>query len=408
MTYQTQHIEVELRSPLLLGTDQEYAIFLETRDYIPGSVLRGSLARLLQESGTQAQLDTLFSPTITQPIFEHLYPVTGGANTFSQPLPLSARSCKYNGGFQEPGSSKYHGIGDILIRQSVFEQALSANARLPFLYRPVCPECQAEVERPNIRFYETIGATYRSIRAPVRRLARSAINRRRYTAADQLLYTLETIEPGWIQGHEPKKLIFRGAVHYQEEHKPLLESYLPQIQWLGRGRSRGLGQISLRLNPEGPEQPALEERVEAFNRKVWEEWRFYERVAGLSPPPEDTVFFSIGLLSPAVFSRGGLPSTEPDLGELGFEAGQQATIQRAFTDQHILGGWHLGANLPRRTMLATAAGSVYMTGVQGLSPGQLADLLKPIEIIGLGQERERGLGRVTISSLFHYQPEVIL
>ncbi|MFC1976286.1 CRISPR-associated RAMP protein Csx10 [Chloroflexota bacterium] len=406
MNYQTQNIQIELHSPLLLGTDREYAIFQETRDYIPGSVLRGSLARLLQDATTAQSLETLFNPTTTQPIFEHLYAVSGGEREYTHPLPLSARTCKHNGGFKE--QSKNHGIGDILIRQTVYEQALLNRAKLPYLYEPVCPECKVDVDRPSLTYYETTNSTYRSVSVPVRRLARTAINRRRYTAADQLLYTLETIEPGQMKGVDPNKLRFRGAIHYISPHQSILENYLPQVQWLGRGRSRGLGQITLEFLQTAPEQPSLTERIDKFNQEIWSEWHFYGRTAEAPLPPADTLLFSLDLLSPAVFTRYGLPTAQPDLSDFGFKPEQKVTIYRAFTDQHMIGGWHLGAKLPRRTMLAVSAGSVYVIGVQGLSLSELVDLLEPIETTGLGHERERGLGRVFISSPFHYQPEVTL
>jgi hypothetical protein len=68
----------------------------------------------------------------------------------------------------------------------------------------------------------------------------------------------------------------------------------------------------------------------------------------------------------------------------------------------------MGGRLPRRTALVTVMGSVFMVQVNGLSLDDLKDILQKLEDDGLGEERERGFGRVLISSPIHYQPEVTL
>lgn len=414
MTTHTLHFRIKLKSPLLLGTDRDYSLFLETRDYVPGGVLRGSLARLLLEiddAQTRQDFAALFDAGTLSPIFESLYPTWSESPTY--PLPLSARTCKRHGGFTAEGKS-HHGIGDILIRQAVFENLLlsDGDAKLPLLYTPRCPHCDEEVARPSPGFYERTAETYRPVSVPVRRFSRTAINRRRYTAADQLLYTLETIAPGRLQDGGQAPLFFRGAIHCQPSQKDVLEHWLPRIAWVGRSRSRGLGQVELELIQGALEielgaPPPLKDRLAGFDGAVRQEWGFYERVAGAAPLAKGTHFFSLDLLAPTVFTRCGLPAAVPDLADLGLSPAN-ASIYRAFTDRHVIGGWHMGQGLPRRTLLATAMGSVYMIKTTNLSLDELVDRLGSIEILGLGDERERGFGRVSISSPFHYQPEVEL
>jgi CRISPR-associated protein Csx10 len=406
MTDHALQIRVELRSPLLLGTDRDYSLFLETRDYVPGGVLRGSLARLLDEAQAKEDFAALFGPDTAAPIFENLHP--SWSESFTYPLPLSARTCKHHSGFTSQGKA-HHGIGDILIRQAVFEDVLGdRDAKLPMLYAPRCPHCKGEVVPPKIQFYETTAGTFRPVSVPVRRFSRTAIGRRRYTAADQLLYTLETIAPGRMEegGHTP--LFFRGAVHCQASQKDILERWLPRVEWIGHGRSRGLGQIELQFVEDPFEGlPPLRDRLDACDEAVRKEWGFYKRVAQTTPPAQDIHFFSLDLLGPAVFTRCGLPATRPDLVDLKLDS-DSASIYRVFTDHQIVGGWHMGAGLPRRTTLTTVMGSVYMIKTRGLSLEELADRLGSIEIVGLGEERGRGFGRILISSPFHYQPEVTL
>ncbi len=408
MNYQTTlDIQITLKSPLVTGTDREYPIFSETREYIPGGTLRGSLARLMREMGAEDDFDALFEVNVHDtPIFENVY--VASEISSASPLPLSARTCKYHGGFSTNRHKKCHGIGDILIRQAVFEDVLlNQNALVPFLYQPLCPVCREDVDRPSTSFYKMISGTYHAASVPVRRQARTAINRKRYTAADQLLYTIETIEAGAITEGEQKPTIFRGKVHCTNSQKAILERWLPKINWVGSGRSRGLGQVVLKL-VNGEHNPPLAERLAAFDEAVHQELAFYRRVANVAPPDKNkTHFFSLNLLSPAILSDCGVPSTDPDLSDLGLEAGN-ASVYRAFTDQETIGGWHLGQDRYRRTMLATSNGSVYLIQTSGLSLSDLEEKLKSIEIVGLGTERERGFGRVLISSPFHYKPEVTL
>lgn len=242
----------------------------------------------------------------------------------------------------------------------------------------------------------------------MRRVSRTAIDRRRSTAADQQLFTLETVQPGRLGDGGSENLFYCGTVRCQTAQENILRGWLPEVEWIGRGRSRGLGQIKLTVEDDLLEDaPSLLDRLSAFDEAVRRDWSFYRRVARATPPSDETRFFSLDLLAPAIFTRNGLPALEPDLADLGLDPGS-ASIYRAFTDRQEIGGWHMGAGLPRRIALAAAMGSVYMIKVEGLSLKTLTDRLEPVEIGGLGEERERGFGRVLISSPFHYEPEVTL
>jgi CRISPR-associated protein Csx10 len=331
----TLELEIQVESPLLLGGDHAYASVAETKDYIPGSVLRGSLARLLQEAGAEADLLALFGSEIEAPIFENLYVTPGVA--YPHPLPLSARTCKVAGGFAADNEEN-HGVGDILIQQAVFELYLEARARLSYLYEPRCPRCQEEVTQPKAHYYQASyypsegkhQANYQTTSVPVRRQARTAIDRQRYTAADQLLYTLETIEPGDAQG---ARVRFRGAVHVRRpEHHRLLTTWLPQVAWLGRGRSRGLGQVSLKVVEDTASRPDLMERLTRFNEALWRRLFSYQYLTGVELIKPDTLFFSLDLLAPTIVSRCAVPTTEPDLADLNLDPAQ---YYRAFSDFRI-------------------------------------------------------------------------
>jgi CRISPR-associated Csx10 family RAMP protein len=406
---------VQLGSPLLLGTDANEAFYLTTRTYIPGGVLRGSLARHMlaacghspEAAHSDCDFGRLFGAEPV-PVFEHLYPTTARGE-FAVPAPLTARSCKYHRGFQKTqrAEDQGHGVGDILIRQAVFEEMLERQSLpLPALYHPRCPECQEDVDAFDDFLVMARADVYDSITLPVRRSSRTAINRQRAVAADGQLYTLEMIEP---LDSRRRPTTFRGRVRASSAQLEILARWLRQLPAIGRSQSSGLGQVRVEVKRPGeiPDPlPALKERLGAFNQKVREEWAFYQRTVGAELPLDDVVFFSLDLLSPAVLTWRGLPVTAPPPAMLGFDAGVR--LQRAFADYHMMGGWHMGAKLPRRTQPTVAMGSVFLYRSEGLSLEELEAQLTPFESDGLGEERTRGLGRVAVCLPFHYQPEVTL
>ena len=74
----------------------------------------------------------------------------------------------------------------------------------------------------------------------------------------------------------------------------------------------------------------------------------------------------------------------------------------------MLGGWHQGAGLPRRTRQVVEMGSVFLYRCDGRTVDDLAERLGPVESAGIGGERSRGMGRVAVCLPFHYQAEVEL
>ena len=417
---------VELNAPLLLGTDADEAYYKVTHDYIPGRVLRGSLAKMMLTDCSHPPDDPhadcafgLLFGSDTPPIFEYLYPTSG--YDFSMPMPLTARSCKYHSGFRETKrqSDQGHGVGDILIRQSVFEQVLKAHLQdqlsgpLPIFYQPRCPECRADVDlfSGNLIMLN-LGRTddkslfqFDNVAIPIRRSSHTAINRHRAVAADGQLFTLETIEPEDTQGHSTT---FRGVVRGSPAQIQNLRQWLPRLPALGRGQSRGLGHVQIETLKSDIPLPELSERLKAFNAKFRREWGFFEVVAGLKPLTEDTIYFCLTLISPTALTWQGMSRTTilPEM--LGFN--ESVKLIRAFTDHQTLSGWHLGAGLPRRTQQTITMGSVFLYRSEGLARSELEKKLSQLEETGIGISslRRQGLGRVVVCLPFHYQPEVTL
>jgi CRISPR-associated Csx10 family RAMP protein len=408
-------IIVRLTSPLLLGTDANEAYYKTTHTHIPGGALRGALAQGMMaacqsspaDSHNDCDFDQLFAAD-KAPVFEYLYPTTPGARDFSFPPPLTARTCKYHPGFRgaRDVDEQGHGVGDILIRQVVFEQMLQEGLPLPALFRPRCSQCQADVDLFDRYMVMLKGNRFDSISVPVRRMSRTAINRQRGVAADGQLYTVEVIEP---LDNRRRPTTFRGRVLASPAQLEVLSRWLGRVSSIGGSRSRGLGHVNVQvMEPKSMVDPLplLEERLRKLNDEIRKEWAFYERVAEAEPLPKTVLFFSLNLLSPAVLTWQGIPVTLPSPEMLGFQ--DSVHLQRAFADYEQLGGWHMGAGLPRRKLMAASMGSVFFYRSEGLSIEGLVECLSPIEANGIGSERARGFGRVIVCLPFHYQPEVIL
>ncbi len=420
---------VELESSLLVGTDRTEAFYKTTLTHIPGRVLRGSLARRMLEAcshpaaGPHPDCDfgRLFDCD-QPPVFEHLYATTG--REFSFPTPLTARSCKYHPGFERArkADEQGHGVGDILIRQTVFEIMLQTHldgklsTPLPGLYRPLCPVCGEEVEPfsgtmvilPGTRGDGTPAFFYDNVNVPARRTSRTAINRQRAVSADGQLYTLEVIEP---QDRHQRRTRFRGQITASPEQTAILRQWLSRLEAIGQGQSRGLGRVKIEmLSPDRVDNPlpSVSDRLAGFTAAVRAVWQTWQQQVGIDPLPDDTLFFCLTLLSPLSLERAGLPETLLTPERLGFN--RDVALIRAFTAFQTRGGWHLGAGLPRRTHLMLAAGSVFMYRSEGLDQADLAQALDRIERTGLGNPslRRQGFGRVVVCLPFHYQPEVDL
>ncbi len=416
-------VEITPRSPLLIGSDRTYGFYNETRRYLPGSALRGTLAGLLLEGCTRPEYledheqcpdkDNCHFYTIfcrqPSPLFENCYPTRTDGPTY--PLPLTARTCKYYDGFPPHGVAgswrKRHGVYDILVRQFVFERALDAGVALPFLYEPRCPECGQGV-KPRAGFYGRDEDRYYQVEVSLGRTSRTAINRGRAVAQDRMLYTLEVIQPPWPAADtrcDPDPLPYtalRGSVLIDEGRKELLKQVLPLVRRLGSGRSRGLGQVSVAVGKnETSSLMSLQERLAALNDKINEEWAFYRK---LNPdfPPAEGWFFTVDLLAPAFLTSHGLPTTTLEADELGL-AEEGIELVRAFARHEAIGGWLMGAGLPRSTELSTAMGSVFLYRVRGLGQDELQDALTRLERRGVGRERERGFGQVQVCSPFHLE-----
>lgn len=377
------------QAPLATG---EYQF---TQRHIPGSVLRGALAEVLITQGMTPGQDAVFDALFDGPEAVHFEPAyPAAALHWSYPFPATARYCKHHGGFPPPDASAeearhYHGVFDTLISQAVFETYLE-HELVPHLEKALCPHCWKSVE-PATGIYLWRGAADGSPGPAATQLERhtyTAINRARSVAEDQMLFTLETIEP---------ETMLHGCVWVPSEHSQVVRDALSCIRFLGRGRTRGQGQVCIELSPT-PVPDDTETRICALNQQFQAEFALYATLTGCTFPEAEKIYFTLDLLSPAILGNGAAATLIPP--DLAVDV--PATLVRRFVAPEVIGGWWNAARLPYATALAAKAGSVFLYAVPAdVNLAQLSTALDALRAEGWGQFRERGYGALMACAPFH-------
>lgn len=389
--------EIEIKSALHVGqAPLGVGEYMFTQRHIPGSALRGALAEVLinqygLKPGPESEFNRLFEGAEAIR-FEPAYPAT--ALEWGYPFPLTAHQCKAHGGFPKldtPHAERecYHGAFDVLVSQFVFEERL-ASGPVPFIEKPLCPHCWKNVEPvPGVYTWdEEEGHPGVASDVHLMRHTHTAINRARGVAEDGMLFTVETMEPGTL---------LRGQVWVEPDQVERVRGALSGVKRLGRGVTRGRGRVMVDPLPQESNDGTLA-RLEALNGLIQEERALYARLADDAAPPPDGIYFTLDLLSPAVFRNGVAATLEPEDLNLSVET----TLVRRFVASETVGGWWNAARLPHATALAAKAGSVFL--YKAPPDVDLKDLSRELDTLraeGVGHLRERGYGAVLPCAPFH-------
>src|SRR5450755_3478074 len=170
----------------LLRLVPEQPLRLEDETTIPAAALRGALADVLlatclsgheHDTGpcsANCRYWTLFGEGVSV----RFGPGYLGTGDDTAPLLLTSRTCSRLPGFKAAGG---HGVFDIAIRQSIFEQASVAPQQLLTPFSLHCPQCNASliaysglVTRQSEREYQKVEST-----SPVVRDSQAAFGRTR-------------------------------------------------------------------------------------------------------------------------------------------------------------------------------------------------------------------------------------
>lgn len=370
-------------SPLSFAAQKPGAQYTPSLDYVPGSVLWGALGQQMQET-----------PNIR---FSHAFPAYAG-DRWVRLLPVTAARCKTNGGFRADGSRdrQPHGVFDTLIDR-VCADSLQPAA---LTYAPRCPVCSGQTKAAGGYYAHTADNTYRSRSAQRRMLTRVAIDRRRGTAAEALLYApIVLSETNHLQDQDIQ-LQFLGQVWGAgESARDLIE----QITAIGGRTSSGLGRVAIALTPTD-QQNDLRDRLRRFNDAFRQRWQLFEQLAPQHEPdwsPESALLFSISLQSDAILlEQGWQPTITFSAAQLFAQTQLDATLVRTFANGHVVGGWNVSWDRAKPTALAAQAGAVYLFRTHA-DEDTLVAALSTLEQQGIGQRRLEGYGVVQCCDPVH-------
>lgn len=434
-------VTLTLATPLLVGEPRRGDSY-QSYSYLPGSVLRGAVASVLISRWPTARQHEPHpeqcSDPASCPLCQVLYPVNGRSPRFYDcyptlssgqlvsPFPHTARTCKRHGGFLRENDEDKHGILDTLIAQAAAKEAAG---KTPYSYALECPVCGEPLEHPETAYYGRSDAYFYTARPQNRRFSRTAINRRRHTAQDRQLFTLSVMgEQMAVDLPEPsppqQRTELRGLVDVGDADVAALTTALRQIRRVGSSTSRGLGQIAQVIVEPLPEtapamtlaefqaqvknshfQPTdstsedLLSRIAAFNQAIATERSFYAALG--QSVLEAAWYFTLDLLADTFVRHLGLPTLHlaPHLLQLNGAEWIFSAVQAVER-----GGWHNAWRLPRPRKMGIQTGGVFLYQVnsQDLATTQhLYERFLALEADGIGEDRERGAGRLMICAPFH-------
>ncbi len=408
---------LEAKEHIFLGSGLPVENIQTSRDFVAGSVLRGTLARAILHplglwkhgigpgGGSSSPLPAGFKEVfLAEPParFGFLYPIwkvgeegkePESAEVF--PIPLTAFTCKAQGGFGEEA----HGVYDELLE----EIRRLAGARVQI--RRKCPECGEPLQRMR-GFARQMGGKYGQVEIRPRLLIRVGLNRFTETAEEGILYTQEALPHHQHIDKEDRFLCFVGYWHMSDDQwkamKALLDKFVPKEDGgfslrIGTARARGMGAVILRWVEDPPSPlPPLEKRFEAFQPRD---------ASGRRLDP-DHCYFALTLRSPLLlYDKRGQPAAFPGKEVLedyvsAIPEGLEFLRDASVVEREEWSGWSEAWGLPKPVVTAIAAGSVLAFRAPCAKDAVLS-FLQEVEEYGLGERRAEGWGEVVACDPFH-------
>ncbi len=424
-------ITIKTLSPLYAGAFKPYGSFLETHAEISGALLRGAVAGKTLPECAAPELINNHEACEVKDICPFYYLTTGVAFPIcpiadigrpTEPPLRTMVTCKAAPGFafQSTTREPKHGVFDNLLAHVAFNELRRLGVRPAKLPPQRCEHrvgeddfCNAALEPFGKRYVSEGRGRYHS--APslrTRRMTHVGINRRRETAEQGLLFSVQAIAEG-------AQFIGRMAApeSWDESRVEEFKQLLKNITRIGGEQTYGLGRVEITVKEADDDKEDVPTRVSEFNAKFKEMWSEY----GSKDTPQGD-YFTIDLLTPALLTTpDGTPTVQLSAqmlkgraAELGFaqlpdleevcppdDAGVPRPLM--FTAPTVVAGWSEAWKLPKPPALAAVAGSVYVFRTNDISAWH--DALTQIEAHGIGARREEGFGALRVCDPFHQEVE---
>ncbi len=415
-------------SPLAIGKQKPGGSINEVEQYIPGSVLRGAIAKhILHRAGMELENLAANGGDFTQlfleenpAIFQNAYPAVGKVgskhqivNNTIKVLPATAVSSKANPGFL----SKGHGVFDTLIDFFCAEQ-------FNHPYDPSSLEALEDGVDPRVETYNSLYSKhdkdYCTHAATSRLLTRVGINRYRATSSDDILYSIEVLNEAFIAANESKNItwdnyVYRGYINVPNNSlAKKLTGFInanSEVFRLGGSVSRGLGKVKITAK-EIPFANDISSRINVFNQALHKRWQDWSEAFGdglrssgsdtLTESLRDRTFFTLNLHSDTILTDNWQHTTviSPEmLQEFAVVEDSNLQLHTAYSSYSYRSGWNSAWGLMKDVELVTNKGSVYLFSTQNPQPWKNA--LSKLELRGVGDRTSEGFGQVEICNEFH-------
>ncbi|NJK51827.1 MAG: CRISPR-associated RAMP protein Csx10 [Acaryochloris sp. RU_4_1] len=428
-------LEIKALSGLAIGLRKPGGSVSEADDFISGTVIRGAIAAQIlrshkaqhprsssNESSTEevgGDFQALFLSD-TPAIFQNAYPATlkykgevlqenvGSVSV----LPATAVSSKNKSGFcRKDENRRCTGEGN-----GVFDTLIDRFCAEAYGYpcEPNCPKDRGRVDAYT-GFYAIHEGEYYKLSADKRLLTRVGINRRRATAEEQILYSIEILNESQEKKQTPA--IYTSAILVSNDQiaKDLYEFINKHHQdfRLGGAASRGLGKVEIKAQELTEVQLSIKKRIEEFNNELINRWQFWRQVFG-NPKDEleDRLFFTIDLQADTILTehwQRTIVISEAMLAQyLNLEDVKENSLElhAAYSSYSYRSGWNSAWGLMKDVELVTNRGAVYLLSIDKTKVSEdkedaWIEALTNLEMKGVGDRTCEGFGQVRVCDKFH-------
>lgn len=391
---------IKARSPLSLGKKKPGSVS-EAENYIRGSVIRGAIASvMLNESGQQnrdlsengGDFQEIFLGE-NAAIFHNAYP-NQDQQSEVQVLPATTFSSKDNPGFRPSGN----GVFDTLIDRFCAEGH-------DHPYDPNCPTDGDRVE-PYQAFYTCHRDKYKTYSVSKRLLTRVGINRRRATAEEDILYSLEVLNESQKNGKEYQPATYTGSIFVENDAiaNKLIDFINHRSFRLGGATSRGLGKVDIQAN-RGTIKNDISSRINKFNKRLhnrWQEWSSLFGEPENSLGSNERTYFTVDLQSDAILKENWIRTTvisENMLQEYAGVRDSSLQLHVAYSSYDYLSGWNAAWGRMKDIELITNQSAVYLYSTT--NPDLWESGFQQLETKGVGDRTNEGFGQLQICHPFH-------
>ncbi|MEM6838063.1 MAG: CRISPR-associated RAMP protein Csx10 [Cyanobacteria bacterium P01_C01_bin.120] len=405
------NLTITAQAPLAIGQRKPGGSVSEAMDYIPGTVIRGAIAGKLLQQGTPETGDDFHRLFVDEgaAIFQNAYPAIAKvwndveekydyqlSPEKTRVLPATALSSKTESGFKRSPGDKKRGVFDALIDSYCAKEH-------GFFYEPNSK--RGDRVEPFGGFYSRVNGSYFSHAVSKRLLTRVGINRRRATAQDEILYSLEVLNES--QGKEKRQpTIYRSTILVDDTLADALSTFInqnPDRFRLGGSASRGLGQVEINVAQDDvlASTQTVKDRIDAFNdclRQRWQQWGpFGNRTQSI----EGKTFFSIGLESEAILVDNWRRIFVFSAKLLKPLIAVETELEMAYSSYGYRSGWNAAWGLAKDIELVTTMGSVFLFSMPTSDENGWLEKLAKLELTGIGNRTSEGFGQIRVCDEFH-------